>query len=663
VSPVTNAEIAAVFNEMADLLEIQGGDKYRIRAFRRSGRILETLPEPAHTMIRFNRLDKKWGVGEGTLVRVKQILRSGTCDDHARLKSQLPSGLREILEVKGVGPKTARLLWSHLRIGTVDQLDQAARSGRLATLPRFGFDRIDTIIRGVAAWRKRTGRLPLWKALRSGEEIAALLRELPECHKAAVMGSARRRKATIGDLDILVAADSRDVIAGEFVRLPQVAEVLIHGTGRCQVRLQNRQQVDLRVIPLHNWGAGMHYFTGSKLHNIAIRARAKRNGIRISDHGVSVYDTRELINPCPTEEEVFAAVGLPWIPPELRENVGEIEAAARGELPVLLEKSDLRGDLHMHTTASDGKDSVREMAEQGKQLGYEYISITEHSKTTTVANGLDEARLLKHIDHIHQVDAEIEGIRVLAGIEVDILPDGRLDFDARILSKLDWVVASVHSDFHFPIREMTERVVRAMETGLVDCIGHPTGRKIGSRPGYKLDMDRVLKAARRLDVAMEVNGNPARLDLDDIAARQCREYGVPVVVNSDAHAAWQMTKLDFGVWTARRGWLEKRHVLNSYSWDVIAQRRLARMRKHGVQVSSRLVVKESSPVPAPQEAVEALIAPDTTLIDELAVKPLSDDLKIRLDRFMKGGGDEPLERALQSSGQNAIQAAFNLLNG
>ncbi len=662
MTPPTNGEIANVFAEIADLLEIQGGDKFRIRAFRNASRVVETLPEPAHQMLRFGKLEKTPGVGEGTVHRIKQILRSGTTDDHVRLKSQLPTGMRDMLDVKGIGPRTARTLWVHLRIGSVDELELAARSGRLSKLPRFGHDRIDSILRGIGAWRKRVGRLPLSTSLKAAGAIRDALRELPEVLRAEIAGSARRRKETIGDLDILVAADDGGPVVQRFVSLPSVAEVLVAGEGRASVRLKTRQQCDVRILPLHSFGAGMHYFTGSKMHNIAIRARGKRMGIKISDHGAFELPSERLINPCQTEEEVFAAVGLPFIPPELRENVGEIEAAARGELPVLVELDDLRGDLHMHTTASDGRGSLRDMVDAAREIGHQYIAITEHSQTTSIANGLDEKRLLAQIDAIRKLDLELPDIRVLAGIEVDILPDGSLDFDAGILSKLDWVVASVHSDFHFPVREMTERVIRAMKTGMVDCIGHPTGRKLGTREGYKLDMDAILKEARRLDVALEVNGNPRRMDLDGVLCRQCREYGVPVVINTDAHAPWHMAVREYGLWPARRGWLEKRHVLNTFSWEVIEERRRSRLQKHGISARARTRIVEPEPSTTP-ESSDSSPRPDDSLVLALGKRPLDPDVRARVERFMTGGGDEPLERALATLGPNALQAAFNLIAG
>lgn len=663
-----NREIAAVFFEMADLLHIQGGDEYRIRAFKRSGRVIENLGEPLKSLIERNALQKVPGLGEGTVFRVKQILRSGSCDDLRRLKQTLPTGLREMLEIKGVGPRTVRIVWHHLKLGSVEELERAARRGDLAKLPRIGERTEEKILEGIAAWRLRVGRVPLQKARRTGDRIVQALRDVPEVVRATLGGSARRGKASVGDLDILVAADDGAPVIQAFTALPGVVDVLWGqgGDGRCSVRLESRQQVDLRIIPPENWGAGLHYFTGSQLHNIAIRARGNRRGVKISEHGVFWrHDETQRITPAEEEEEIFHAVGLPWIAPELRENLGEIEAAEAGRLPELITERDLCGDLHMHTTASDGKGSLREMADAAIALGHAYIAITDHSKTLEVANGLDERRLVEQGGQIRAMEDRLGRIRLLRGIEVDILPDGELDLERSVLRDLDWVVASVHSDFDLPEDRMTERLLRVIDSGLVDCIGHPTGRMLGIRDGYRYDMEKVLHACLRAGVAMEVNGSPKRMDLDDVHARQCRELGVMVAIDTDSHAPDHLAFREYGVAVARRGWLERKDVLNAWPVDVLLDRRRDRLRRSGATIGWAPLTLSPAPSPRPDPVEVAPGRAVPTQTDALAAAladpaTLDDELLARTERWLTEGDDEALEDALRTLGDHPMQKAFEL---
>ncbi|MBX2803726.1 MAG: DNA polymerase/3'-5' exonuclease PolX, partial [Myxococcales bacterium] len=584
-----NDEIAAIFNEMADLTHIVGGNRHRIRSFRRTARVIEGLPENVETMIRFGTFQKTPGIGEGSVRRVKQILRTGTCDDHRALRKRLPPGLRELLEIKGVGASTARRLWQHLKISTVEQLEWAIRTGRIQTLPRMGQRTAEGLLKGIADYRLRIGKVPWVRSRRIGMRIVQGMREMPEVQQVTLAGSLRRGKALIGDLDVLVASDDRALVAARFRTLPEVAEVLIGGEGRSSVRLVNGQQCDMRVLPPENWGAGMHYFTGSKLHNIAVRARGlKVAGLKISDKGVFVRDTEIRVHTAPQEQDVFTAAKLPFIDPALRENTGEIEAAIAGRLPRLITAEDLRGDLHMHTLASDGRGTPLQMVEAALDLGHEYIAITDHTKALDVANGLDERRLLAQVRHLRQLEDRVGRLRIAAGTEVDILPDGSLDLDLDVLRQLDWVVASVHHALDMDGDEMTDRLIAAMETGVVDCVGHPTGRRLGQRSGSDLDMERLLAVARRLGVAVEVNGNPYRMDLHDVGCRRAREMGVPVCLNTDAHAPDHLVRQEFGLITARRGWLEPKDVLNTQPWAVLAERRSDRFRTRGWTVPQRL---------------------------------------------------------------------------
>ncbi|MCB9671907.1 MAG: DNA polymerase/3'-5' exonuclease PolX [Alphaproteobacteria bacterium] len=678
-----NADIAAVFFEIADLLHIQGGNAHRIRAFSRTARVVESLPQNARTMLEQGTLSRTPGLGDGSVRRIKDILRTGTCDEHRRLRRALPSGLRDMLDIKGLGARSVRVIYQHLRIGTIDELEVAARSGAIAGLPRMGQRTAEKILRGITEWRNQVGRVPWCDADRWVRRLAGALETDEAVQRLMIGGSVRRGKATVGDLDILVGADDKLAVVSHFLTLPEVDEVLVNGEGRCSVRLHNRQQCDLRVLDPETFGAGMHYFTGSKLHNIAIRARGlKLYDRKISDKGIFDRHTDFRLSPGATEEEIFAAVGLPFIAPELRENTGEIEAAEAGRLPRLVTADDLKGDLHMHTTASDGRGSVEEMAKAARALGHDYIAITDHTKALAVANGLDERRLTAQVRHIRDTEQELGELTLLAGTEVDILADGTLDIDLEVLRRLDWVVASVHSDFAMSGDEMTSRYIKAMESGVVDCIGHPTTRRLDKRKGVPLDMERLLKVARKLGVAMEVNGNPYRMDLPDVEVRMTREAGVPVALNTDAHAPGHLQYQQYGLLTARRGWLEPRDVLNCQGVSVLRERRRDRLKRQGVVVSTWIPAHEvgleelapavpvesdhwgdpgagglDAPAPAEPDAPE----PPSASVD--LGGPVTPELRDRLNRFLQEGGDPALEAALEARGPNAMQAAFNLLFG
>ena len=687
----TNGEIAAVFAEMADLSHIMGGNPHRIRAFRRASRVLENLPEPAAELLGRGSLHKVPGLGEGSVVRIKQILRTGTCDEHAKLRRQLPAGLRDLLGVKGIGASTARRLWQHLKIASLEQLEWACRTGQLDRVPRMGQRTAEKLLRAVADHRLRVGRLPYADSRRIGERLVAGLADHPAVDRIQLTGSVRRGKATIGDLDILVGSDDGLSVISRFVTLPDVDHILVRGGGRASVRLSTRQQCDIRIVEPECWGAGLHYFTGSKLHNIAVRVRGlKLSGLKISDKGIFVRDTDQRVAPGTTEEEIFAAARLPWIPPELRENTGEIEAAEQGRLPQLVEARHLRGDLHCHTLASDGRGTTEEMARAAADLGHRYLAITDHTQSLAVARGLDERRLLAQRRHIAEVEARLGRLRLLAGTEVDILPDGRLDIDHDVLRGQDWVVASIHSHLDQPGSELTDRLIAAIQTGLVDCIGHPTGRRLGHRAAGSLELDRLLTEARRFGVAVEINGNPYRMDLPDVDARRAAQMGVLLAVNTDAHAPQHLARQEYGLVTARRAWLTPREVLNAYPWETLAERRRDRLRTGAVAVAGGAWSDgEAAPGFAePERPVAAMHWPEPTdhtpaadtsadapapadpdaatdgelLTRALDATPLPDELRQRLDDWLRHGGDEPLQAALAERGE-PMQVAFSLLFG
>ncbi|HCF56456.1 MAG TPA: DNA polymerase III, partial [Myxococcales bacterium] len=477
--------------------------------------------------------------------------------------------------LEGAGPKTVAAVWHKLGVTDIEGLEQACRDGRLRQIPRMGPTRCKSILKAIERFRSRTGRMLLHRAVGYAEAIVARLRKVPGVYEAIPVGSVRRRRATVGDLDILVTARSSTAPRRAFVEMPEVAVVLAEGPTKSSVRLTSGLQVDLRVLPRESLGAALHYFTGSKAHNIALRTRAVHRGLKVSEYGVFDREGHRLSGA--REEDVFRAVGLPWIPPELREGTGELEAAEEGRLPKLVEEAELRGDLHVHSDASsDGHCTLEELWLAGLRLGREYVAVCDHSRSRPL--GLTTERLLEHAARIRAFNrAHPEGPRLLAGIEVDILPDGSLDLPLEVLASLDWVVASIHSRLRDSGARLTARMESAVRSGVVDVIGHPSGRILGSRDPYPFDLPRLLEAAREEGVALEVNAQPDRLDLDDKGCRLAKQAGVRVAISTDAHLADHLANIRYGVWVARRGWLEASDVLNTLD---LAHLRAWRRRGH-----------------------------------------------------------------------------------
>jgi DNA polymerase (family 10) len=556
-----NAEVAKVFAELADLMELTGGNPYKVRAYRQAAQVIDTLPGPVSELWRRGELTSIPSIGERIAERVGRLLETGTLADRDALSSRVPPGVLEMLSVEGVGPKTLAAAWTRLGITGLDALEQACRTGRLSELPRMGERRAKSILEAVQRYRaRRTTRVPLHRAVSYAESICAKLRKIPGVRRAEAAGSVRRRKETVGDLDVLVATTEPVPALRAFCDLSEVAAVVARGPTKATVRLRVGLQVDLRVLPPESFGAALHYFTGSKEHNIALRTRAVHRGIKLSEYGVFDREGRRLSGE--REEDVFEAVGLPWIPPELREGAGEIEAAEAGRLPSLVEERDVLGDLHVHSKAStDARASLEELVEEAARLGRKYLAVTDHSRSRPL--GLDEEGLAEQRARIAALARERAEPRVIAGVEVDILPDGTLDLPVEALAGLDWVVASVHADFAQPKARMTDRIVRAIRSGVVDVLGHPSGRRIGHRDPIELDLDAVLEAARAAGVALEVNAMPERLDLDDRACRLAKQAGVRVAISTDAHVAAHLSNMRNGVWVARRGWLEREDVVNA----------------------------------------------------------------------------------------------------
>lgn len=561
-----NLQLAATLAEIGDLLELLGENPFRIRAYRRAARSVELLPESIETVWRDGRLTQVEGVGKGIAADIEQWLATGAIEVHEQLMQKLPRGLLEVIRVPGVGAKTAQLLHQQLGIESLDDLEEACRRGRVRTVKGLGAKTEENILRGIERLRRHAARVPLGAALPVARLIVDELKALPAVQRVAFAGSARRGRETIGDLDIIASSDDGAAVIAAFVALPGVGQVLAQGREKASVVLAQGLQVDLLVVRDHQFAAALHHFTGSKEHNIAMRELARSRRLRISEHGILDEATGAVL-PVETEADVFAAVDLPFIPPELREDGSEIAAARRSALPRLIEESDVRGDLHVHSTWSDGRHSILEMAEAARARGYEYIAVTDHSKSLGVAGGLSPEELLAQIEEIRELNRRWDDFRILAGAEVDILPDGTLDYDDDLLRRLDIVIASVHSAMNQDEETMTERIVAAMRHPLVDIVAHPTGRVLGRRDPYAVNVQRLIEAAAATGTCLEINASPERLDLKDVHARSAKDAGVRLAVNTDAHRVEGLDQISYGVTVARRAWLEKKHVLNCLSLD------------------------------------------------------------------------------------------------
>lgn len=561
-----NLQLAATLAEIADLLELLGENPFRIRAYKRAARSIELLPESIDTIWREGRLADVEGVGKGIAANIEQWLTEGVIDAHEELKQRIPRGLLEVVRVPGVGPKTAQLLHEQLGIGSLAELEDACRAGRVRTVKGLGPKTEENILRGIDRLRRHSERVPLGVALPVARSIAEEMAALPFVERAAYAGSVRRGRETIGDVDIIASSQAAEDVVRKFVALPGVQQVLAQGKEKASVVLAQGLQVDLLVVRDEQFAAALHHFTGSKEHNIALRELARAKKLRISEHGI-VDEVTGNTRPVHAEADVFAAVGLPFIPPELREDGSEIAAARAGTLPNLIELTDVRGDLHVHSTWSDGHHSIREMAEAARAKGYEYIAITDHSQSLGVARGLTPDRLKAQIEEIRALNEQWDDFRILAGAEVDILPDGTLDFHDDVLRELDIVIASVHSAMNQDEQTMTDRIIAAMHNPYVDIVAHPTGRVLGRRDPYAVDIERVIAAARDTGTCLEINASPERLDLKDVHARAAKDAGAWLVVNTDAHRAEGLEQMSFGITVARRGWVEKQHVLNCLPLD------------------------------------------------------------------------------------------------
>jgi len=561
---VDNRSIAQIFTEIADLLEIKGANAFKIRAYRSAADAIGTSPD-AVSQLDDARLREVPGIGKDLAAKVRELADTGVCRYHQELLQEFPPTILDLLRLQGVGPKTVALLYASLNIRSLDELAAAARDGRLRTLKGMGEKKEALILRAIEERQKDAGRHLLSDTTSIAAEILAFLRDNSPASELIPVGSLRRGCESCGDIDILAVGGAQTLMT-TFVTHPRVQRVLAQGETKTSVLLQGGYQADLRLVPVESRGAAMQYFTGSKAHNIAVRDRAVQRGFKLNEYGLfRVDDESRLAGE--TEEGIYEALDLSWIDPELRENRGEIEAAAGRALPRLVSLADLRGDLHMHTTATDGRDDLDTMALAAQRLGHRYVAITEHSKALAMANGLDEQAALAHAARVRALNGRFEGLTLLAGIECDILADGTLDLADDCLAQLDIVIASVHSHFSQDGAQLTDRLLRALDCPWVDVLGHPTGRRLFKRDPLPFDVDAIMGAARSLGVALEINCQVDRLDLNDSHARLARTHGVRLVISTDAHSTTALGNLRWGIQMARRGWVEPDQVLNTRDLD------------------------------------------------------------------------------------------------
>ncbi|MFI5117704.1 MAG: DNA polymerase/3'-5' exonuclease PolX [Terriglobales bacterium] len=564
-----NKAIANVFYETADLMEVNGDDSFRIRSYRRAAEVIEGLPQQVSGLIdEPKKLLEIPGIGKGMAANIQELCRSGKLGPHQDLLVKYRPSMLELLKIQGLGPKTIALLWSAFQVSDLASVEKLAREGKLRALPRLSEKSEQKILKAIEDYRRISGRFLLDEADRTAQKLSEHLRHIKGIEKITPAGSLRRGRETVGDLDVLITGpccvddEQRAGLIEEILRFPGIVEVLAKGDNKVSFKLRSGMQVDVRTLPPESYGAAMQYFTGSKNHNVSLRQRALKMGFTLSEYGLFRLDNNKRVAGA-TEDEIYGKLKLDCIPPELRENCGEIEAAEKHELPHLISVRDLRGEVHMHTVETDGKCTIDEMAAAAKERGYKYIAITDHSKNLAFANGLDDKRAVQHIARIRAANQQADGITIMAGIEVDILADGELDLSDSVLEQMDVVVASVHSAFNQESQQMTDRLLRALSNKNMSILGHPTGRLLLRRDAYPFDMDAVLKTALKNKVAMELNAYPDRLDLNDVHLRMARERGVKIVINTDAHHTSHFEKIKYGILQARRAWLTPKDVLNT----------------------------------------------------------------------------------------------------
>jgi len=561
-----SSDVAKVFQDVADLLELKGENPFKIRAYQKASRSIEHLPVEIEQMVAEKRLREIPGVGEAITSKINELVTTGRLEYYEKLKTEFPEGLSTLLDIPGVGPRTAVLLSGELGVSSADELEAAIIGGKVARLYRIGDKTAENILHQIHTMRRKDQRIPISEALPVVDEILLRLKYLPGVRNLSTAGSLRRFRETVGDIDLMATADNAKEVIRSFTLLPQVKEVLARGTTRASVIVAGGLQVDLRIVEHHAFGSLLQYFTGSQQHNIDLRERARRRGLSLSEYGITNLDTQEL-EYFDNEAAFYHRQDLQFIPPELREGQQEIERAEKGTIPELLEIADIKGDLHVHTDWSDGRDSIEDMVLAARDRGYQYLAITDHSRGRGIARGLDVDRLEQQIAEIEDINQRIGGIRILSGIEVDIRADGILDLPPELLIKLDVVVAAVHSAMNQPQEKMTRRILRAIENPLVDVVAHPTCRLLPGREPVSLDMEAILRAAAKNKTALEISAMPSRLDLKDIHIYRARELGVNLVINTDAHSREHLEFMRFGVGISRRGWCQAHDILNTRPLD------------------------------------------------------------------------------------------------
>jgi DNA polymerase (family 10) len=574
-----NAEIAAAFEELGDLYELDGAVVYRVLAYRNAAKAIRDSGASVEEMARAGTVVKLPGIGKTIAEKIDALLETGAIPAAEKLKAKFPPGLIEVTRIPGLGPKRARKLYDELGIASLDDLKAAAEQEQLRNVAGFGAKAEENVLAALAAGAdgRPKQRTLLSRALVIAEALAGALREHPASEHVEIAGSARRMTETCKDLDIVATANDPEALAAAFAELPLIDEVHSSGAAGVRATTNNGMSVDLRIVPPENFGNLLQHFTGSGRHNEALRTQAVRRGLHVSEYGVTDDET-ETTHACATEEEVYELLGMQYIEPELREDRGELEAARKKKLPELITIEDLRGDLHCHTTASDGRNSIEQMAQAAIERGYEYLAITDHSATHGFGNDVQADELLRQAERIRKIDAQLDGFTLLAGSEVNVLPDGSLDYTDEVLQQLDWIVASLHTSFRMKEKEMTARMVYAMEHPLVDAIGHPTGRKIELREAYALDIEKVVEAAVRTGTFLEINANPDRRDLNEQNARLAVEAGAMLVIDSDSHGIETLENIRYGVATARRAWVTADQVANTRTWKQLDKLRKRRKR-------------------------------------------------------------------------------------
>ena len=568
-----NQIISNMFEKIADILEIQGESPFKVNAYRRASRVILELNENIETLVEDNRLGDLPGIGDALEKKIEEYLSTGTMKKYEEVTSEISPDLLEMLKIQNLGPRTISMLHKKLGIENIPQLEKAIVEDTLLDLPGMGKKKVENIRRGLELYINSTERISIGAAYPIVERITSELKSKTSLDKISTAGSVRRMRETAGDIDILVASEDQKSIIDAFTGLDIVEHILGAGETKASVIVDGGRQVDLRVVQPFSFGAALQYFTGSQAHNVKLRGIARKRGYKINEYGI--YKDNERVGG-ETEEDIYEALGLVWIPPEMREDRGEIEAAATGKIPELITLKDIRGDLHMHSLYSDGTASIEDMAKAAKDLGYEYIAICDHSHVASYARGLSEERILTEIEEIKDLNQKMKDIKILAGSEVDILSDGTLDFSDDILKKLDFVIASIHIGFK---GDVTTRILTAMDNPYVDLIAHPTGRIINRRDAYDIDLNAIFKKAAATGVALEINAHPDRLDLSDVNVRKAAEMNVMIVINTDSHRPDNLTNMIFGVGNARRGWLTPQNVLNTKSYEELRTWKNNRKRK------------------------------------------------------------------------------------